>query len=206
MRSGKQPVRFGRDCENAQRIDPIRNGGMLRTLAAIASARPLRVDRLSRRKRLYVMGRRSNRVRLSFACVCLLFAEPGAASPPATAGATSEAKIRISVSVARRLGLRALDPLNGAIGGSRSLCVWSSLPLRGYTLTLDPVTHSITRAAARRIAAAPGPERTLLLPGDTVEGVARPSAGACGRSSDEHRLLVPRLPGGEPILLILAPQ
>jgi hypothetical protein len=94
---------------------------------------------------------------------------------------------------------------NDAGDALRSFCVWSSLPLRGYTLKLDAAAHDGVQTGAPHVAATV-PERALLLPGNVVEAIARPSAGECARASGDDRLFVPPLPDGGPVLLILAPQ
>jgi hypothetical protein len=152
------------------------------------------------------MTGRSILLRTCLANAGLLSAGLCAAAPPATAGATSEAKISISVSVARRMGLHAFEPRNGEDARLRSLCVWSSLPSHAYTLKLEETAHDARQGAGQDAAGVIGLKQALLLPGVDVQATARPSAGDCERAADEERLLVAPIGSAGSVLVILAPE
>ena len=59
-------------------------------------------------------------------------------------GATSSASVRIEASVAPRMGIRGPASLRSdrGAGSANSFCIWSSSPLRRYTVTLSGLAHS----------------------------------------------------------------
>ncbi len=134
-------------------------------------------------------------------------------------GATSKASIEIRVSVAPRMGVNRVkeaQPYDARGRRDRALCVWSSAPLRTYTVHLQALPNEGPRASAAPDAAhhlmsvrvASGLGLVNLAPGKAVEAIAFPSAAACGRISGMNDLSAQDLQHGSavPALLILAPE
>lgn len=124
-------------------------------------------------------------------------------------GATSSASVRIEASVAPRMGIRgasSLRPDHGA-GSASSFCIWSSSPLRRYTVTLlgvAPVGSKIvtpvkSHSSSRR-----------LIEGKPMSAIAQSSVMECNKPGSDVNLAldVPEgeIPSAGPALLILAPE
>lgn len=154
------------------------------------------------------------------AAASLLETRLGAAPPGmAQMGATSKARIEIRVSVAPRMGVNQVkeaEPFDARGRGDRALCVWSSAPLRTYTVRLQALPNegplasaapdALHRGMAVRVASGPGLVNLAL--GKAVEAVAFPSSAACGRISGMNDSKVQAFQHGSavPALLILAPE
>jgi hypothetical protein len=132
-------------------------------------------------------------------------------------GATSSASIRIEASVAPRMGIRgpaSLRPDRGA-GSASSFCIWSSSPLRRYTVTLLGVAHSRLDpggAVGNKLATPVTSDTSSLrlAEGKPLSAIARSSIKECDKPGSDVDLALD-VPGGEipstgPALLILAPE
>lgn len=156
-----------------------------------------------------------------FVAAALLVQMPLGAAPIVMTqmGPTSKARIEIRVSVAPRMGVnhvKEAQPSDARGRGDRALCVWSSAPLRTYTVRLQALPNegplasaapdAVHRGMAVRVAS--GPELVILAPGKAVEAVAFPSSAACGRISGMNDFKVQAFQHGSavPALLILAPE
>lgn len=132
-------------------------------------------------------------------------------------GATSRASIAIEASVAPRMGVQRLPAgaLGSASGRPGLACIWSSLPIRSYTFTLQPSFGEPSKQVKKREngpdrepAWARGSEIAPLIPEPAAERVAYSSAAACTHMiSQAGGLTVQAIDGSQgSVLLILAPQ
>jgi hypothetical protein len=153
------------------------------------------------------------------------------ASPSADGqtGATSSGRVSIIASVAPRMGYRgqaSLRPDRKTVGfAALSLCIWSSTPLRRYSLTIESegedefsLANGRGHRSAKSLAWNAGRDsgRTSLVAGVPVEGKALGSADACSdiKSAGSLIMKIPRArfpaTDGQPyrgsVLLIIAPQ
>jgi hypothetical protein len=132
-------------------------------------------------------------------------------------GATSSASIRIEASVAPRMGIRgpASRRSDRGAGSANSFCIWSSSPLRRYTITLSDLAHSQLEpggAVGNKIATlvTSDASSTRLAEGKPLSAIARNSILECNEPGSDVNLALD-VPGGEipstgPALLILAPE
>ena len=122
-------------------------------------------------------------------------------SPGGRIGATSSASIRIEASVAPRMGIRAPASLRSGrgAGSANSFCIWSSSPLRRYTVTLSSLAPVMSDTSSMR-----------LTEGKPLSAIARSSILECNKPGSDVNLAldVPEgeLPSTGPALLILAPE
>lgn len=131
-------------------------------------------------------------------------------------GATSRSTIRIEASVAPRLGFRGPGTFQSSnTGHIISFCVWSSSPLRRYTLTLfGRVDGSLDQDGE---ITSDGPTKTnvntsstRLSAGKPFAAIARSSVSECNRPGSNLNLALDlsretaAIKGGT--LLILAPE
>ena len=132
-------------------------------------------------------------------------------------GATSSASIRIEASVAPRMGIRvpASRRSDRGAGSANSFCIWSSSPLRRYTITLSGLAHSRLQpggavGSKRATPVTSDASSMRLVEGEPESGIARSSILECSKPGSEVNLALD-VPGGErpstgPALLILAPE
>jgi len=132
-------------------------------------------------------------------------------------GATSSASVRIEASVAPRMGIRGPASLRSdrGAGSANSFCIWSSSPLRRYTVTLSGLAHSRLEpvgAVGNEIATPVTSDASSmrLAEGRPLSAIARSSILECSKPGSEVSLAL-GVPGGEipstgPALLILAPE
>jgi hypothetical protein len=132
-------------------------------------------------------------------------------------GATSSASIRIEASVAPRMGIRGPTSLRSdrGAGSASSFCIWSSSPLRRYTVTLSGPAHSRLEplgAVGNKITAPATSDASSmrLAEGKPLAAIARSSILECNKPGSDVNLAldIPRseIPSTEPALLILAPE
>jgi hypothetical protein len=140
-----------------------------------------------------------------------------AQSPGGRIGTTSSASIRIEASVAPRMGIRGPASLRSdrGAGSGNSFCIWSSSPLRRYTVTLSGLAHSRLEprgAVGNRIVTPVmlGTSSMRLAEGKPLSAIARSSILECNRPGSDVNLAldVPEgeIPSAGPALLILAPE
>ena len=131
-------------------------------------------------------------------------------------GATSSASIRIEASVAPRMGIRGPASLRSdrGAGSASSFCIWSSSPLRRYTVTLSSVGNRLDPGGAggNKIATPVTSDTSSmrLAEGKPLSAIARSSILECNKPGSDVNLALD-VPGGEipstgPALLILAPE
>lgn len=132
-------------------------------------------------------------------------------------GATSSASIRIEASVAPRMGIRGPASLRSdrGAGSANSFCIWSSSPLRRYTVTLSGLAHVRLEpegAVGNKIATpvASDASSMRLAEGKPLSAIARSSILECNKPGSDVNLAV-NVPGGEipstgTALFILAPE
>lgn len=139
-----------------------------------------------------------------------------AQSPGGRIGTTSSASIRIEASVAPRMGIRAPASLRSGrgAGSANSFCIWSSSPLRRYTVTLSSVGNRLDPGGAggNKIATPVTSDTSSmrLAEGKPLSAIARSSILECNRPGSDVNLAldVPEgeIPSAGPALLILAPE
>jgi hypothetical protein len=133
-------------------------------------------------------------------------------------GVTSSASIRIEASVAPRMGIRGPASLRSdrGAGSASSFCIWSSSPLRRYTVTLSGLAHNKrlepVGAVGKKIATPVTSDASSmrLAEGRPLSAIARSSIMECNKPGSDVSLALD-VPGGEmpstgPALLILAPE
>lgn len=140
-------------------------------------------------------------------------AELNAYSGSGRIGSTSSASIRIDASVAPRMGLRgtAVDRSKPGIERASSFCIWSSSPLRRYTVTLIDQANGIPEPGRDAVADSPGNHSPMRLSvGKRVSATARSSITECKKAGSDLDLALEALrdapPSNGAALLILAPE
>ena len=129
-------------------------------------------------------------------------------------GATSSASIRIEASVAPRLAIRTQSgaEVDRTSGVANPFCVWSSAPLRQYTMTLVGTSAQLRSAAE---AGYPSPRAISVngmrvTAGRPIYAIARSSIAECMAGGRDVNLTLDtsRDEGGSngPVMLILAPE
>ena len=124
-------------------------------------------------------------------------------------GATSSVSVRIDASVAPRMGIRGPSSLRSDRGpsGASSFCIWSSSPLRRYTVTLLGVAPVGSKIA---IPVTSNSSSMRLIEGKPLSAIAQSSVSECDKPGSDVNLAL-EVPEGEipstgPALLLLAPE
>ena len=129
-------------------------------------------------------------------------------------GATSSASVRIEASVAPRMGIRGPASLRSdrGAGSASSFCIWSSSPLRRYTVTLSGVGNRLDPGGAvgNKTPVKLDTSSMRLAEGKPLSAIARSSIKECDKPGSDVNLALD-VPGGEipstgRALLILAPE
>ena len=128
-------------------------------------------------------------------------------------GPTSSASIRIDASVAPRMGLSptAVDRSRPSIDRASSFCIWSSSPLRRYTVTLIDQAKGVPEAGRDAVADSPKNHSSMRLAvGKRLSATARSSITECNKTGGDLHFALEAWRGTPPlrgaVLLILAPE